>query len=144
MVEQQMVDGQPGAAVSNAVEIRVAAQPGPLAVMRAVAGDLAIRADFDVDAIADVRLAVDEACATLVALALPGTWLTCRFRTEHDRLVFTAEVVGEHAAGPRTDTFGWRVLTALADEISSGHDPVGDGTHVVRVELAKSRVEVPG
>ena len=41
-----------------------------LPAVRAMAGDLAMRMDFDLDAVEDLRLAVDEACATLASIAL--------------------------------------------------------------------------
>ncbi|SFD79801.1 serine/threonine-protein kinase RsbW [Actinopolyspora alba] len=127
---------------SRVVEVRIAATAAQLPVMRAVAGDLAMRADFDVDTIADLRLAVDEACSSLVRIAAERSQLLGRFRTEDDRLEFTAEVTSTDPSGPRKNTFSWRVLGALTDTVASSvqeSDSRDDG-HVVRIELSKGRM----
>ncbi len=125
----------------RAVEVRVAAEPAQLSVMRAVVGDLAMRADFDVDSIADLRLAVDEVCSSLVRLATASASLVCRFRTEDDGLSLQAEVTSKDPSGPRTGTFSWRVLSALADSVAPSVESAGDdtGTYVVRIDLRKGR-----
>ncbi|QUH00738.1 ATP-binding protein [Saccharopolyspora erythraea] len=132
---------EPDTPTSNLVEVRVAAEPAQLAVMRAVIGDLAMRADFDVDSIADLRLAVDEACSSLVRLAAPSASLVCRFHIHEGALSVTAEVISDDAFGPRKDTFSWRVLSALADSVSTSvqSDAGSNGSHLVRIELTKGR-----
>lgn len=139
-VERETVRVEPEMAM-NLVEVRVAADPTQLPVLRAVVGDLAMRADFDVDSVADLRLAVDEACSSLVRLALAETQLVCRFRTGQDSLSVTAEVLSADAMGPRKDTFSWRVLSALADSVSTSvqADAAEDGSHQVCIELTKGR-----
>jgi serine/threonine-protein kinase RsbW len=127
--------------VTSGVEVRVAAEATQLSVMRAVIGDLAMRADFDVDSIADLRLAVDEACSSLVRLAAPSAQLICRFHALADGLAVEAEVISGDASGPRTDTFSWRVLSALTDSVTTSVKSTGasgDG-HVVRIDLTKGR-----
>ncbi|MER7014608.1 ATP-binding protein [Saccharopolyspora sp. NPDC000359] len=141
-VEREVARGEPMTSAANVVEVRIAAEPAQLAVMRAVVGDLAMRADYDVDSIADLRLAVDEACSSLVRLASPGATLVCRFRSADDALSVTAEVISDDAFGPRKDTFSWRVLSALADVVSTSveSDPAAtNGSHLVRIELTKGR-----
>jgi serine/threonine-protein kinase RsbW len=136
---QQQVE-RPGTPAASSVEVRVAAEPAQLAVMRAVIGDLAMRADFDVDSIADLRLAVDEVCSSLVRLAAPEASLTCRFRCDGDDVSLSAEVRSEGSSAPRKDTFSWRVLSALADTVTTSVEPVGDaGENVVRIDLVKGR-----
>lgn len=127
---------------ASVVEVRVAAQPEQLAVMRAVVGDLAMRADFDVDSIADIRLAVDEACSSLVRLAAASASLVCRFQSGAEGLTVTAEVISSESSGPRKDTFSWRVLSALTDSVSTSVEATADtaGSHLVRIELTKGRM----
>lgn len=140
-VEREVAPAEPATPTANQVEVRVPADPAQLAVMRAVVGDLAMRADYDVDTIADLRLAVDEACSSLVQLAAPQATLVCRFDSGADRLSVSAEVVSTDAAGPRTNTFSWRVLSALADTVSTSveSDPAANGSHLVRIELTKGK-----
>jgi len=126
---------------SPVVEVRVAAAAAQLPVLRAVTGDLAMRADFDVDAIDDLRLAVDEACSTLVGLAAESATLVCRFLAEEHSITLSAAVTSDDSRKPREDTFSWRVLSALADSVSTSVEPNADadGGHVVRIELTKGR-----
>jgi serine/threonine-protein kinase RsbW len=115
------------------VEITTPASATLIPTIRAVASDLAGRADFDLDAIADLRMAVDEACATLVDLAAPMTRLRCTFQLHPDHIEVVAEVrAGRSDAAVSTETFGWRVLQTLADKVSVQHapDPAGNGPTV--------------
>ncbi|WP_433802296.1 ATP-binding protein [Actinomycetospora sp. CA-084318] len=99
------------------VEVRVPAHPRAVVTVRTVAGDLAARAEFTLDAVADLRMAVDEACSSLVSLARPDTKLTCTFILDEERITVTASV---STFGPErlpTDSFGWRVLTTLAHDV---------------------------
>lgn len=140
-VEREVAQVAPETSAPNQVEVRVPAEPDQLSVMRAVVGDLAMRADHDVDSIADLRLAVDEACSSLVRLAARDAPLICRFRQTGEQLSITAEVLSKNDSGPRKDTFSWRVLSALADVVSTSveSDPTANGNHLVRIELTKGR-----
>ncbi|NMH99602.1 ATP-binding protein [Pseudonocardia acidicola] len=123
---------------ASTVEVRTTASAALIPTIRAVASDLAARADFDLDAISDLRMAVDEACATLVDVAAPGSRLDCRFTVLQEQIQVTAQV---QAAGPgatvSTDTFGWRVLQTLADEVAVQHAPGTDGLPMVAIMLDK-------
>ena len=64
-----MVDSR-GALAQNGrraerLELRVPTTALQLPAVRAMAADLAMRMDYDLDSVEDLRLAVDEACATL-------------------------------------------------------------------------------
>lgn len=99
------------------VRIEVGALPSRLAPVRVVAADLAARADFDLDAVADLRIAVDEACSALVGLAAPGAWLRCSMEVTDDRLTVVASVPVAVPAVISRKSFGWRVLSTLADHV---------------------------
>ena len=124
----------------STIEIRTSASAALIPTIRAVASDLAARADFDLDAIADLRMAVDEACATLVDVAAPSSTLTCTFMVQHERIEVQAEVpTGRADAALSTETFGWRVLQTLADKVSVQHNSDTDGSGpVVGIRLAKN------
>jgi serine/threonine-protein kinase RsbW len=124
---------------ASTVEVRTSASAALIPTIRAVASDLAARADFDLDAISDLRMAVDEACATLVDIAAPTSALRCTFVVRPERIQVHAEV---RASGPdvtvSTDTFGWRVLQTLADEVEVSHSPGSEGDRaVVGIRLDK-------
>ena len=115
------------------LELRVPTTPTQLPAVRAMAGDLAIRMDYDLDSVEDLRLAVDEACATLSAIADGDSPLTVVFETTRAGLHIDAWVpVAEGTAVPR-DGFGWAVLQTLADNVegraaTQAEVPGGDGS----------------
>jgi serine/threonine-protein kinase RsbW len=112
------------AEVDTPVEVRVLADPALIPSVRAVAADLAARADFDLDAVSDLRMAVDEACSALLPLATAGGQLRCGFSVAGGTIEAICRVPVAGGASLRQDTFGWRVLTTLTDaaevESSSG------------------------
>ncbi|MGH3902085.1 MAG: ATP-binding protein [Pseudonocardiaceae bacterium] len=112
-----------------------------------VAADLAARADFDLDSIDDLRMAVDDVCAMLVRIAAANATLSCRFTVHADRIELVAEVDADDSVGPLpTRSFGWRVLESLADEVSASYLPGAPVSGVqsqggrVRITLAKGTV----
>jgi serine/threonine-protein kinase RsbW len=120
----------------STVEVRTSASAALIPTIRAVASDLAARADFDLDAIADLRMAVDEACATLVDVAAPSSVLRCTFRVRPERIQVHVEVQADTTVS--TDTFGWRVLQTLADDVQVHHAPGSDGHRAtVGIRLGK-------
>ncbi|MFC5996404.1 ATP-binding protein [Pseudonocardia hispaniensis] len=124
---------------ASAVEIRTVATAALIPTIRAVASDLAARADFDLDAISDLRMAVDEACATLVDVAAPGSGLHCTFLVFPERIQVSAQVMAAATdTTVSTDTFGWRVLETLADEVAVEHSADADGHATVSIVLGKS------
>jgi serine/threonine-protein kinase RsbW len=125
---------EPRAAV---VEIRISARPALIPTVRAVASDLAGRADYDLDAISDLRMAVDEACATLVALSPEDSLLSCRFVLGKERIdVMVSTPDAPSDATVSTESFGWRVLQTLADEVSTSRGFDGEPDALV-IRLTK-------
>jgi serine/threonine-protein kinase RsbW len=123
---------------ASSVEVRTSASASLIPTIRAVASDLAARADFDLDAISDLRMAVDEACATLVDIAAPKSTLLCTFLVRFDRIEVHAQVQAGADITVATDTFGWRVLQTLADDVTVQHVAGGDGmAPMVGIRLAK-------
>src|SRR5205085_2623692 len=108
--------------------------------IRVVAADLAARADFDLDSIADLRMAIDDACAVLVRLAAPGATLTCRLTVWPGRIEMAADVNIDQVADPLpTGSFGWRLLECLADEASALSLPAEPGQRARRrITLSKN------
>lgn len=123
------------------VEIRVLATPEALATVRAVAGDLAARAEFPLDAVDDLRLAVDEACTCLAELARQDTRMTCTFALTDNRMTMTASVSTSGPTALRRDTFGWLVLTTLADDVAVlAEAPTAPGRpHRLALRMAMNR-----
>jgi serine/threonine-protein kinase RsbW len=102
------------------LELRVPTSRTQLPAVRAMAGDLAMRMDFDLDAVEDLRLAVDEACATLASVALAGSPLTVVFEVSREDLRIEAWVPTEAGVDVPRDGFGWAVLATLVDGVEAG------------------------
>ena len=118
------------------VEVRVHADAALIPSVRAVAADLAARADFDLDAVSDLRMAVDEACSALVPLAREGGQLRCGFEMAEGRIDVICRVPVSGDAALRQDTFGWRVLTTLTDDAQVlDADPDWLGIHLRKQRL---------
>jgi serine/threonine-protein kinase RsbW len=101
------------------LELRVPTTATQLPAVRAMAGDLAIRMDYDLDAVEDLRLAVDEACATLTQIAAPDTPLTVIFETTRAGLHIEAWVPTAEGVEVPRDGFGWAVLATLVDSVDA-------------------------
>ncbi|HEY3504206.1 MAG TPA: anti-sigma regulatory factor [Actinocatenispora sp.] len=106
------------------VVLTVPADGAYLSVLRTATAGLAARLHFTLDEIEDLRIAVDEACAMLLAGAPPYTELTCRFEVTQDTLTVAVSVPNTGQRLPGTETFAWMVLTALAGSVTSD---VSDG-----------------
>ena len=130
----------------NDIELRLGADLVHLPIVRSVVATIATRADFDLDAIADLRLAVDEACSTLITRAIPGSTMRCRFTVSDDELRFVGTVWSDTDSTPSTKSFGWRVLTTLTDSVDARVSSNGRHGHRVDIELAKRRamLDAPG
>jgi serine/threonine-protein kinase RsbW len=110
-------------ATGHAVEVRVGAELSQVFVLRSLAATLALRQDFDLDDVEDVKLAVDELCSALVLRARDGELLTCRFHTGPRSVGVEASVRSDNGRPIAHDTFGWRVLATLTDELASWAAP---------------------
>ncbi|WP_163510593.1 ATP-binding protein [Fodinicola acaciae] len=115
------------------IQLSLPAAPDQLPVARAVAHTIAMRANFDLDAIADITMAIDELCSQLMAKS-DGT-LRCTFLLRPDCLVVHGSIAGQLA--PNTASFGWRVLSTLVD---SARTWLADSPPEVHIELVRKRV----
>ena len=104
----------------DVVLLTVPADGGYLGVLRTATAGLAARLHFALDEIEDLRIAGDEACAMLLAVATRDAELECRFAVTEDAL--TVEVTVPTTAGarlPAESSFAWKVLTALTTSASA-------------------------
>ena len=124
----------------DVVTVRLPAASAYLSVLRTATAGLAARLDFTLDEIEDLRIAVDEACAMLLAQAVPGTDLECEFELTGDAMRIAVSVLTVDGLEPSRDTFAWTVLSALAGEVDS--TVAEDRT--VSISLHKKRGAVPG
>ncbi len=118
------------------VVMQVTAEASELPPLRLVAADLAARADFDLDTVEDLRLAVDEAAAELVGVAAADAVLTCTLWLDVAQMEVTVSVPAKPGARVRQNSFGWRVLTTLVDEVRVTGE-ADSGSSVVSITLVK-------
>lgn len=100
-----------------AVEFRVAALPENLAVLRTVVGAVGVFSDLDLDAVADLRLAVDEACTGLIRSATPGATLVVAVEPREDVVVVQASTTCAVDDVLTEDSLSWHLLSALTDDV---------------------------
>ena len=72
-----------------------------------------------VDALDDLKLAVDEACALAIAAAPADTDLTVTLRVTGQTVEVELLSVSSTGTPIRTNTFAWTVLTALVDTVET-------------------------
>jgi serine/threonine-protein kinase RsbW len=125
----------------RSVEVRVAARLENLAVLRTVIGALATFEDLDLDAVADLRLAVDEACTRLIRSAEPDATLVLVVDPRADDVVVDVSTTSTASDILTPGSFSWHVLTSLTDDVRVFHDGVGlDGVGpVVGISLTAGR-----
>lgn len=130
----ETLDRVPPGRVRDQVVVTLPAASAYLSVLRTATAGLASRLDFTLDDIEDLRIAVDEACALLLADAAAGSELRCAFELAdgYIKIEVTVEVIG--GSLPSHDSFAWTVLSALAGEVDATTD---DGW--VTISLTKRR-----
>ena len=113
-----------------AVEVRVAAQLENLAVLRTVVGAIGTFSDLDFDSVADLRLAVDEACTRLIRSATSAATLVVIVDPRDDTVVVEASTTCDTDDVVTEGSFSWHVLSSLTDQVQTfhnghGHSPDG-------------------
>ena len=100
------------------IELAVPADPDYVGLIKSAAAHIAAHADFTLEAIDDLRLAVDEAFAVLIAHQPETGRVAVTFHVHDDSLII--EMTGP-AGSPKPDknSFAWTVLTALVHEVTA-------------------------
>ena len=121
------------------ISIVVPARAEFLHVVRTVVGSVAARGNQTIDAIEDLRIAVDEACAQL--LVANGTSITARVTAADDRVEVVCSTDAEVAAWPPDGvqhTLAAQVLQGLADDVAWERDGEGPAVRVAKRGIAVS------
>jgi serine/threonine-protein kinase RsbW len=135
-----MITDEQAIVEDDIVVLTVPAEVGYLGVLRTATAGLAARLHFALDEIEDLRIAVDEACAMLLAIAVPGAELECRFAVTDDALTVEVGVdTVPRAQLPSASSFAWKVLTALTT--SAAAEVVGQRA---TIRLLTRRLGPPG
>jgi serine/threonine-protein kinase RsbW len=122
--------------MSEAIVLRIPADTAHVMLLRAAASALAARLDFTIDRIMELQIAVDEACARLIAVSAAPTRIEMQLRMQDDAISLVASVDG----GRREDhelLSDWSrvILEAIAEGVAPHYD--GDVTSLaLQVEKA--------
>jgi serine/threonine-protein kinase RsbW len=100
-------------------EIRVPADPAYVAVLRMAASGIAARLDFTLDDVEDLRMAVSEACAIVLADVPADGRLSADFVLGEQSLQVRVAADSPAPVVPDPDSFAWQVLTTTADDVSA-------------------------
>ena len=105
------------------VLVRVPADPDWLPVIRSASAHVATKFGCTLSEVADLRLAVDEACGLLLRCTVPELRgeasgdIECQFILDGPALRVVISRQAQNAAPPQSDEFGWTILGALVDDI---------------------------
>jgi serine/threonine-protein kinase RsbW len=105
---------------TSSTELRVLADARNLSTVRALVATYVSSMDFDLDAIDDIILALDEACSRLLPCAGPSAELRCGLNPTDSELRVYVAVQPMIAEPPAPRGFGWNVLTSVADSADTG------------------------
>jgi serine/threonine-protein kinase RsbW len=119
------------------VSIRVAAKKSQVPMIRAIAETLAVLADFSLDEVADIKLAVDEAAMTAIGGAGSGAELTVAFTTGDMQFHAVVQSWFPDANTVPQHGFGWHVLQTLTSSVAVHEGASDQGGRLVAIELSK-------
>jgi serine/threonine-protein kinase RsbW len=107
-------------------EVRLPAETAYVAVLRMAASGIAARLDFTLDDVDDLKMAVSEACAMVLADATPGGSMYAEFFLGEGRIEVSVAADSVNADPPDPGSFAWQVLATTAAQVSAEatHDRV--------------------
>lgn len=111
------------------------ADPANVAIARSVAATVGSAIDFDVDTIADLRMAVDEMASILITRAAGGSAIQLSFIAEDDLVTVTGTASAAEPGAIDQTAFGWAVLSALVRDITPETSRDADGRTTLSITL---------
>lgn len=121
------------------ITVSVPSRADHVHVLRAVTASVAARLRMPYDAIEDLRLAVDEACAWLLMPRSDAGPIVLRLRLLDDRLEAVVSIDDAERVWPPADverSLSWQILSALVDSIEVDAAPPGPS-----IRLSKRTLE---
>lgn len=113
------------------VSVVIPADLDRLSIPRSIAAALAAALDFDIDSVADLRIAVDEMVSTVIVRARPASPVTTVFRAHAGSIGVECSAASDDGGVIDEGSFGWMVLSTLADDLSARvRGAADDGPHV--------------
>jgi serine/threonine-protein kinase RsbW len=116
-------------------EVRLPAESAYVAVLRMATAGIAARLDFTLDDVEDLRMAVSEACAMVLAEASEGASLSAGYYLGEGRIEVHVSADADDPSGPDKDGFAWQVLVTTATGVSA---EVSSDRVTIRLAVASS------
>jgi len=129
---------------TTTIGVRVPARYEQLVMLRALAETVALIADFGIDEVADIRLALDEVATALMQDAVPGTDLDCALSYGEASMDISVSARTLTEDGPDRSGFGWHILTTLTDSVSittAPRDATGGYLTTVQFRWSRGRAD---
>jgi len=119
------------------IHLRVPASADYVGLIRSTAGHVAAHADLTIEQIDDLRLAVDEAFAVLIAHQPDSGEVAVSFLIQP--AVLEIHLTGP-SGGPEPDrsSFSWTVLQALVHEVLTDSNAMGEVTLKLTAKVVAS------
>ncbi|WP_084535379.1 hypothetical protein [Nocardia yamanashiensis] len=114
---------------ADRVGVWIPADVRQLPLLRSIAETVLLTADFGIDVVTDVRVALDEVITAMILSTTPDRRIDCEFGYGPDRADVTMSVVTLRDAFELND-FGRHLLSSLTDAIEidhAGYDAGSDG-----------------
>jgi serine/threonine-protein kinase RsbW len=127
---------------SSAIVVTVPPAPDLLHVLRAVTGAVAATMDLPVDALEDLRLAVDEASSYLLTRQPRGSRLRLELIPSATELCVTVSTDAPLDGWPApefVESLPWKVISGLVDSVESGTSGGGPSIVVRKHTLGAGR-----
>ena len=127
---------------NEVITVSVPPEAGYVHVLRAVTASVAARLPISFDGVEDLRLAVDEACAWLLARGRSESGMTLRLRPLDDRLEAEVSIDAVDGPWPPPDlqqSLPWKILSALVDTLSVDLDGGSASIRLTKRTLEPSR-----
>ncbi len=124
---------------AQSVELRVAASLENLAVLRTLVAAVGTFEDLDFDAVADLRLAVDEACTRLIRSAVPNSTLLVVVDPQPEFLCVRVSTTCDGPDILAPGSFSWHVLSSLTDEVTTFTDGTSPDGQVFGIAMTTRR-----
>lgn len=115
-------------------------------MLRAVTETVMLTADFTIDVVVDLRVALDEVATTMVLSAAPDASVDCSFRYDARQVIVRVESVLQSNGTWEGNAFGHSLLETLTDsmetELSAFDDALGGYPVVVRISRLRGADQV--
>ncbi|WP_406272631.1 ATP-binding protein [Nocardia sp. NBC_00881] len=116
-------EGTPPATTrTGTISVQVPAESEQLAMLRALTETVTLMADFGIDEVTDIRLALDEVASALVLDAVEGSVIDCAFSFDDEAVQVRVASVAVSDSSPDESSFGWHIVATLTDSVATSQD----------------------